>query len=129
MDPPVRRVAPPNSFDGADSMLPDYSRPHGQTSLPVPPGPLDISGGRVPCLRLRKHAVPAIEHVYASADMASTPLTLRELPVRFRATSTVRGVAQIAFRISRFPLFFAEGFHYTVPMFWAGRPKFEEGMQ
>jgi len=27
----------PNSFDGADSMEPVHPRPHGQTSLPVPP--------------------------------------------------------------------------------------------
>ena len=33
----VCRVAPPNSFDGADSIGHDYPRPHGQTSLPVPP--------------------------------------------------------------------------------------------
>ena len=31
------RVAPPNSFDGADSVGPDHSHPHGQTRLPVPP--------------------------------------------------------------------------------------------
>jgi hypothetical protein len=31
------RVAPPNSFDGADSTKPDHPKPHGQTSLPVPP--------------------------------------------------------------------------------------------
>jgi len=27
-----------NSFDGAHSIGPAHSRPHGQTSLPVPPG-------------------------------------------------------------------------------------------
>ena len=36
--PLMPRVAPPNSFDGAHSIEPDHSRPHGQTSLPVPPG-------------------------------------------------------------------------------------------
>ncbi len=32
-----RRVAPPNLFDGAVSIEPVHSKPHGQTSLPVPP--------------------------------------------------------------------------------------------
>jgi spermidine synthase len=33
----MRRVAPPNSFDGVPSAESEYPRPHGQTSLPVPP--------------------------------------------------------------------------------------------
>ena len=33
----ARRVALPNSFDGAVSIGLVHSKPHGQTSLPVPP--------------------------------------------------------------------------------------------
>jgi hypothetical protein len=33
----VPRVAPPDSFDGADSIGPESSMAHGQASLPVPP--------------------------------------------------------------------------------------------
>ena len=33
----MRRVAPPDSFDGVPSAESDSPRPHGQTSLPVPP--------------------------------------------------------------------------------------------
>ena len=37
LEPRVRRVAPPNSFDGAVSIGLAHPGPHRQTSLPVPP--------------------------------------------------------------------------------------------
>ena len=68
----ISRVAPPNSFDGADSMRPAYSKPHGQTSLPVPPRTIRFCAKHVPrvdmlhrrsktCLRKRKHGT-RVEH-------------------------------------------------------------------
>jgi len=56
VEPPVRRVAPPNSFDGAHSTELAQSRPHGQTSLPVPPKIGPFQAKQAPTRAERGHA-------------------------------------------------------------------------
>jgi len=64
VEPPVGRVAPPNLFDGAHSMMPALSRPHGQTSLPVPPktGPFKAEHVRTLTCRSRIDLPPYADH-------------------------------------------------------------------
>ncbi|MCZ7371676.1 MAG: hypothetical protein O8C66_14325 [Candidatus Methanoperedens sp.] len=41
-------MAPPDLFDGADSIVPDHPRSHGQTSLPVPPAIVPFLAKQIP---------------------------------------------------------------------------------
>ena len=57
-EPPVRRVAPPNLFDGAPPTGLAQSRPHGQTSLPVPPTTGPFQAGQMRQAQLADGARP-----------------------------------------------------------------------
>jgi hypothetical protein len=67
-------VAPPNLFDGAASLVLNDSRPHGQTSLPVPPR-------RVSAQRDNSHARSVISSA-AQRSREIRPRILRSLLMR-----------------------------------------------
>ena len=64
-------VALPNSFDGAHSIALDHSRPHGQTSLPVPPGITRPQAGHIPYADMLIHLSSAADHTPAAARRPS----------------------------------------------------------